>query len=104
MLKLDSVHRSWHSVVLRCPSLSFVVLDGFGNLAARDTFQDSVEGEGEQEVLFTLNPKKKVALPLAEKVVLTENSCRFRFSLPSEEHRLGLPIGKVRVPTDRLLA
>lgn len=82
MLNLDSVHRSWRSVVLA---------------AALDPTQDSGK-DVEEGVLFTLNPKKWVPLPLAEKEVLTETSCRLRFSLPSEDHRLGLPVGKVRVP------
>ncbi|CAN0178430.1 unnamed protein product, partial [Phaeothamnion confervicola] len=34
------------------------------------------------------------ALPLAEKEVLTHNSRRFRFALPTPEHVLGLPVGK----------
>lgn len=50
----------------------------------------------EEEELIALNPRQKLAVPLVEKEVLSDNSCRFRFALPTEEHKLGLPVGKVR--------
>ncbi|RCN49757.1 oxidoreductase, FAD-binding protein [Ancylostoma caninum] len=36
----------------------------------------------------------KYALPLAEKIVITHNTRKFRFRLPSENHVLGLPAGQ----------
>lgn len=48
----------------------------------------------EEEDLITLNPRQKLSLPLAEKEVLSDNSRRLRFTLPTEEHKLGLPVGK----------
>lgn len=50
----------------------------------------------EEEELVALNPRQKVALPLEEKESLSDSSRRFRFSLPSKQHKLGLPVGKVR--------
>ena len=41
-----------------------------------------------------LNPKKKIDFPLIEKEYITHNVLRLRFGLPTEEHRLGLPVGK----------
>lgn len=40
-----------------------------------------------------LNPKKKVPVTLEEKIVLSRDTRLFRFSLPSQEHVLGLPVG-----------
>lgn len=51
----------------------------------------------EEEALIALNPRQKLSVPLAEKEVLSDNSRRFRFTLPTEEHKLGLPVGKVNV-------
>lgn len=48
-----------------------------------------------QKVLRTLiNPDEKVALPLLEKEIISHDTRKFRFKLPSEKHVLGLPIGK----------
>lgn len=44
--------------------------------------------------LIALNPKKKQAFALKEKVELSHNVRLFRFALQSPEHRLGLPVGK----------
>lgn len=44
--------------------------------------------------LIALNPKKKQAFALKEKVVLSHNVRLFRFALQSPEHKLGLPVGK----------
>lgn len=55
----------------------------------------------EEEELIALNPRQKLTVPLVEKEVLSDNSCRFRFALPTEEHKLGLPVGKVRLATYR---
>lgn len=40
------------------------------------------------------NPNEKVALPLVEKLVISHDTRKFRFKLPSENHILGLPIGQ----------
>mmetsp|Transcript_30238 Transcript_30238/g.78184 ORF Transcript_30238/g.78184 Transcript_30238/m.78184 type:complete len:834 (-) Transcript_30238:53-2554(-) len=44
--------------------------------------------------LMTLNPKKRMALPLIEKIEVSHNTRIFRFGLPSKEHKLGLPVGQ----------
>ena len=41
-----------------------------------------------------LNPKKKLKFRLAEKHVLSHNVRRYRFALPSAQHKFGLPVGK----------
>lgn len=46
------------------------------------------------DTMVALNPKKKIKLPLIERIVLSRNSRIFRFALPSPERRLGLPVGK----------
>lgn len=48
----------------------------------------------EEEQLVALNTRQKLAVPLIEKEVLSHDSRRFRFELPSKDHKLGLPIGK----------
>ena len=40
-----------------------------------------------------LDPRKKVAVRLEEKKVLSHDTRLFRFSLPTKEHILGLPVG-----------
>lgn len=45
-------------------------------------------------VKVALDPKKRVAFKLAEKHVLSHNVRRYRFALPSPEHKFGLPVGK----------
>lgn len=44
--------------------------------------------------LVALNPKKRLKFQLAEKTSLSHNVRRFRFALPSPQHRFGLPVGK----------
>lgn len=41
-----------------------------------------------------LNPEKWQALPLVERKVLNHNARRFRFALPHEDQKLGLPAGR----------
>lgn len=41
-----------------------------------------------------LNTRQKLAVPLTEKEVLSKDTRRFRFGLPTKDHKLGLPIGK----------
>lgn len=40
-----------------------------------------------------LDPRKKVLVRLEEKIVLSHDTRVFRFSLPTKEHILGLPVG-----------
>ncbi|CAM9210211.1 unnamed protein product [Discosporangium mesarthrocarpum] len=72
---------------------------------ARDMLKDYYVGEldasegvtkkvVDDEALVALNPRKKIAVPLIEKESLSHNSRRFRFGLPTKEHKLGLPVGK----------
>lgn len=51
-----------------------------------------------EEELVALNTRQKLAVPLTEKMVLSSDSRRFRFGLPTSQHKLGLPIGKVWQP------
>lgn len=44
--------------------------------------------------LIALNPKKRIPFKLVLKDSLSRNVRRFRFALPSSEHRFGLPVGK----------
>jgi len=53
-----------------------------------------VEAEPVADSLVTLNPKVPVDLKLTEKITLSHNVRKFRFALPTPEHRLGLPVGK----------
>jgi nitrate reductase (NAD(P)H) len=48
-------------------------------------------GTGE---LVALDPRKKIAFKLAEKIELSHNVRLFRFALQSPEHKFGLPVGK----------
>jgi len=41
-----------------------------------------------------VNPETKYALPLIEKIVVSHDTRKFRFGLPSKEHVLGLPTGQ----------
>jgi hypothetical protein len=41
-----------------------------------------------------LSPKKRLKFRLAEKLALSHNVARFRFALPSPQHKFGLPVGK----------
>uniref|UniRef100_A0A914ZJ24 NADH-cytochrome b5 reductase n=1 Tax=Parascaris univalens TaxID=6257 RepID=A0A914ZJ24_PARUN len=41
-----------------------------------------------------LDPEAKYALPLLSKEIVSHDTRRFRFKLPSEKHVLGLPIGQ----------
>jgi len=42
----------------------------------------------------TLKPKEYVTLPLEKRIELSHDTRLFRFSLPSSEHTLGLPVGQ----------
>lgn len=53
-----------------------------------------VDDTPELDSLVTLNPKVPVDLKLTEKITLSHNVRKFRFALPTPEHRLGLPVGK----------
>lgn len=48
----------------------------------------------EQTVPVALNPKKRLRFKLVEKHNLSHNVRRFRFALPSQQHKFGLPVGK----------
>lgn len=51
--------------------------------------------KGKSNALITLkDPQAKYTLPLVEKEEISHDTRRFRFSLPSPKHTLGLPIGQ----------
>lgn len=41
-----------------------------------------------------VNPDEKYALPLVNKEIISHDTRKFRFKLPTGEHILGLPIGQ----------
>eukprot|EP01026_Neomeris_dumetosa_P052928 TRINITY_DN4715_c0_g1_i6.p1 TRINITY_DN4715_c0_g1~~TRINITY_DN4715_c0_g1_i6.p1 ORF type:complete len:885 (+),score=166.80 TRINITY_DN4715_c0_g1_i6:81-2657(+) len=43
---------------------------------------------------IALDPRKKIAFPLSEKIVINHNTAIFRFALQSSKHKFGLPVGK----------
>lgn len=47
-----------------------------------------------QNLITLVDDQTKYALPLAEKIEISHDTRKFRFRLPSEEHILGLPIGR----------
>ncbi|KAK4538577.1 hypothetical protein CDCA_CDCA18G4602 [Cyanidium caldarium] len=54
---------------------------------------DDDDDDDDDDAPITLDPRKYLSVPLIDKVILSPNSCRFRFGLPSPRHRLGLPVG-----------
>jgi nitrate reductase (NAD(P)H) len=44
--------------------------------------------------LVALNPREKIKVALSEREELTHNTRRFRFALPTPDHKLGLPVGQ----------
>lgn len=48
----------------------------------------------EQTAPIALNPKKRLKFKLVQKQELSHNVRRFRFALPSPQHKFGLPVGK----------
>mmetsp|Transcript_14720 Transcript_14720/g.21912 ORF Transcript_14720/g.21912 Transcript_14720/m.21912 type:complete len:827 (+) Transcript_14720:61-2541(+) len=65
-----------------------------------DVQQDKVKVEDQvkkmevAEKKLALNSKKKIQVKLVEREELTHNTRRFRFGLPEDDQRLGLPVGK----------
>eukprot|EP01025_Chloroclados_australasicus_P043903 TRINITY_DN4713_c0_g2_i1.p2 TRINITY_DN4713_c0_g2~~TRINITY_DN4713_c0_g2_i1.p2 ORF type:complete len:856 (+),score=123.10 TRINITY_DN4713_c0_g2_i1:117-2684(+) len=51
-------------------------------------------GVAKDKVLVALDPKKKIAFPLIEKIVINHNTAIFRFGLQTPQHKFGLPVGK----------
>jgi nitrate reductase (NAD(P)H) len=47
-----------------------------------------------EKELVALDPRKKIAFKLAEKIELSHNVRLFRFALQSPQHKFGLPVGK----------
>lgn len=64
-----------------------VAVNGHANGVANGVANGSAE-------LVALDPRKKIAFKLAEKVELSHNVRLFRFALQSPEHKFGLPVGK----------
>lgn len=56
--------------------------------------QEEKAGTANETNLVALNPKKKIAFALTEKIELSHNTRLFRFALQSPRHRLGLPVGQ----------
>ncbi|VDD93754.1 unnamed protein product [Enterobius vermicularis] len=48
----------------------------------------------QKKIITLVDPEKKYSLPLIAKEVISRDTVKFRFGLPSEEHVLGLPVGK----------
>ena len=47
-----------------------------------------------KNVKFLEDPEVKYSVPLQEKKELSHDTRLFRFKLPSDNHRLGLPVGQ----------
>lgn len=54
---------------------------------------DVVERMANAEELVALNPKKWLEFELIERIDITKDTRLFKFKLPTDEHRLGLPCG-----------
>lgn len=58
-------------------------------------FTQSLQEPGAADLdSVALDPKRRITCKLAEREVLTHNTRRLRFALPSPEQRFGLPVGK----------
>jgi len=55
---------------------------------------ETVIADAEEKDPVVLTGKNKVELPLIKRTDLNHNTRVYRFGLPSDKHRLGLPIGK----------
>ncbi|XP_033126271.1 NADH-cytochrome b5 reductase 3-like [Anneissia japonica] len=74
---------------------SVPILVGVCVLVGTVVFKKYVLGKKKKGPPKTLqNPDLKYTLPLADKEVVSPDTRRFRFALPSAEHILGLPVGQ----------
>ncbi len=73
---------------------SFVLRQHFLWLAVELGKAPLVPAVPEQTVPVALNPKKRLKFKLVQKEELSHNVRRFRFALPSPQHKFGLPVGK----------
>jgi len=76
-----------HGVAVGLGAVAFV------SVVAYFVFGDS-KGSGRSGRPKTLDGAATVSLPLAEKIELSHDTRLFRFSLPTEDHVLGLPTGQ----------
>ncbi|XP_051172540.1 NADH-cytochrome b5 reductase 3 isoform X3 [Leptopilina boulardi] len=53
-----------------------------------------VPGKNKKQKILLEDPVVKYSLPLIKKEIISHDTRKFRFGLPSEEHVLGLPIGQ----------
>jgi len=67
--------------------------DDFKEQSVRSVQKGTANVAKESHAPVALNPKKWMNFPLIEKEELSHDTRRFRFGLPTKEHRLGLPIG-----------
>ena len=80
-----------HSANAKALLQNYYIGDLTGPSDAIPTKNDTEDPAG---ALVALNPKKKTAFALSEKIELSHDTRLFRFALPSPEHRLGLPVGQ----------
>lgn len=101
-------------VSVRCSAKAKAMLEDYyiGELAVTSTLGDrtpegslrggsrflkapSLDPLSEEPVVqYALNPKERLPFKLVRKDVLSKDVRRFRFALPTPQHRLGLPVGK----------
>lgn len=53
-----------------------------------------VPGKNKKAKILLEDPVVKYSLPLIKKEIISHDTRKFRFGLPSDEHVLGLPIGQ----------
>ena len=58
-----------------------------------DKFYYHDKEDGKKDPLVALHPEAQPSFPLIAKDELSPSITRFRFGLPSEKHRLGMPVG-----------
>jgi nitrate reductase (NAD(P)H) len=80
-------------------SKAWTLLEKFylGDLATADSAAPTGAPAAEAKEVgppTTLDPKKYVTLPLEKRIDISHDTRLFRFSLPSKEHILGLPVGQ----------
>lgn len=74
--------------------LAAAALLGFAFAAAFFLFTKRSSSSSAAHQLVALSPSEYRSFPLIERTKLPSNSYRFRFALPTPQHRLGLSCGK----------
>jgi nitrate reductase (NAD(P)H) len=99
--EFDAIHSQKAKAMLKDYYIGELTLEGEAAGSTTDdsasTGPDNSEGAEDDvnsDAPVALEPRKKLSLPLIEKHELSHNVRRFRFGLPTPNHRFGLPVGK----------